>query len=189
MKLVRMRLALMQPILEDPEINDKLQVIYLVRDPRAVINSRRSTVGWCKETSSDCYLPETLCQDMEDDLQSARKLQQLFPGKVHILRYEDMAGDPFNQTEKLLNTLGLDYHHNMKAFLEQHTTQEIDRPWTTSRDSKKRLMYWTEKFSWPGVDEVQQVCASAMSSHGYKLVTTLQNLTLNDVLSPFVESL
>lgn len=184
MKLVRLKLSLMKPFLEDPEISKHLHVIYLVRDPRAVINSRRSTVGWCKESSHDCYSPAVLCDDMASDLQTAREFQKLYPNKMHILRYEDMANDPYNQTQKLLEAIGLDYNKKMKTFLNSHTTVEHDKPWTTSRDSKKRLLYWTKSLPWEDVKEVQQSCSSTMLDHGYKTVNSLNSLSLENVLNP-----
>uniref|UniRef100_A0A6A7G6P6 Carbohydrate sulfotransferase 5-like n=1 Tax=Hirondellea gigas TaxID=1518452 RepID=A0A6A7G6P6_9CRUS len=189
MKLVRMKLELMQPMLESSTLSDGLQIIYLVRDPRAVINSRRSTVHWCKSSTKDCASPSLLCQDMIDDIKTFKLFQEVFPGKVHLLRYEDMANDPFNKTKQMLDAIGLDFNARIEEFLLTHTKTEVNNAWTTSRNTKKRLLYWTHKLPWSDVQEVQAACSSAMESYGYIPVQSLDKLTLNDVLRPLAGSI
>ena len=109
-----------------------------MRDPRAVVNSRRSTVGWCSDWYPDCSDPEILCKDMQDDFKTALYFKKYFPNNFHILRYEDLASDPFAKTKKLMHALGLAHHAKVRTYLELHTTQEVDLPWSTSRNTKKR---------------------------------------------------
>ena len=60
MKMVRLRLNLTRELLvDDPSV----KVLYLVRDPRATMNSRLSSVKWCSQ-SVDCIDPARLCADM-----------------------------------------------------------------------------------------------------------------------------
>ena len=51
-----------------------LKIIYLVRDPRAVIHSRKK-YDWCM-TSTNCINPQKLCQDMVDDFKHAKRTPQ-----------------------------------------------------------------------------------------------------------------
>ena len=183
MKLVRLKLSLMKPFLEDPEHAD-LQVILLVRDPRAVMNSRRGTVSWCTQDLDDCASPGTLCEDMQDDLESAREFQSQFPGRVHVLRYEDLMYDPVGVSTKLFDKLGLNMTDGVMEFLESHTKIEVESPWSTVRNSRKRLLYWTQKTSKTDLNEVQEVCAEAMLSYGYNIVHSLKNLSIEDVIGP-----
>jgi hypothetical protein len=54
-----------------------LQIILLVRDPRGVIQSRK-TRPWCFNETG-CHNPEILCQDMVDDYKESIKLTRTFP--------------------------------------------------------------------------------------------------------------
>lgn len=185
LKIVRMKLELMRVFLEDPQSSD-LQIIYLVRDPRAVINSRRSTVKWCKPKDEDCYSPKILCQDMEEDLKTYNELKLLYPDRVHILRYEDLMQDVHNQSKKITEAVGLQYSASMDKFVSTHTTNEVNTAWTTSRDSKARLLHWTKKLGTNNLQEIQYVCKDTMAKFGYKVVERLNNLVLEDVLGDLI---
>ncbi|XP_050719845.1 carbohydrate sulfotransferase 4-like isoform X2 [Eriocheir sinensis] len=181
MKLVRLRLRLLRPVLMDSTLN--VRVIYLVRDPRGVINSRTDTVQWCK--TSDCIDPHYLCRDMEDDLKAARDLQKSFPGRVYILRYEDMSLNPANKTRELLNFLDFDFDPHMEEFLSSHTTKNYDKPWSTSRDSKTRVTYWTSKLGHDKLRDVQTACSSVMAKFGYLAINSTSGVTVDKILGPF----
>ncbi|XP_071521018.1 carbohydrate sulfotransferase 4-like isoform X3 [Panulirus ornatus] len=180
MKIVRLRLKFLRPILEDKSLNAR--IVYLVRDPRGVINSRTDTVQWCK--TKDCYDPQYLCSDMKDDLPAALKLQEDFPGRLYILRYEDMSLNPVNKTRELLDYLGFDFDPKMEEFLASHTTTNIDKPWSTSRESKKRVTYWASKLSSDKLQAVQTACDGVMKRFGYLPVTSTKNISLDKILGP-----
>ncbi|XP_071749221.1 uncharacterized protein [Lepeophtheirus salmonis] len=73
LKTVRVRLRLLQNILQDPSV----KIIYLVRDPRGTIQSRKHR-EWCP-TSPDCFKSELLCSDLVDDYQTATTLRLKYP--------------------------------------------------------------------------------------------------------------
>ena len=54
------------------ENKEDIKIVYLVRDPRAVINSRKN-YEWCM-TSENCMNPRNLCKDMVDDFKEAKRL-------------------------------------------------------------------------------------------------------------------
>lgn len=180
MKTVRLRLRLLRPVLEDDKLN--MRVVFLVRDPRGVMNSRLDTVKWCN--TDDCNDPALLCSDMEDDLTVALQLQKEFPRKLFILRYEDMSLNPLVKTQKLLDYLGLDFDPKMEEFLASHTTKNLDKPWSTQRESKTRVTYWASKLSLETLLEVQAVCAPVMKRFGYLAVNSTQDITVEKILAP-----
>ena len=63
----------------------------LVRDPRAVFRSRWSDTisSWCR--SQQCSDPETSCGDLEQDVNDTETLGDMFPGRVKLVRYEDIS--------------------------------------------------------------------------------------------------
>lgn len=180
MKLVRLRFRLLRPVLMDESLNAR--IIYLVRDPRGVINSRIDTVKWCK--TADCIDPNYLCKDMDEDLKAAYEMQKAFPGRVYILRYEDMSLNPVNKTRELLTFLGLDFDPHMEQFLTSHTTKNYDKPWSTSRDSKTRVTYWASKLGREKLLEVQSACKVVMPKFGYLPINSTSNISVDKILGP-----
>lgn len=180
MKLVRLRLLTLRPVLLTDTMN--VRIIFLVRDPRGVMNSRSSTVAWCN--TADCNDPAILCSDMLADLEASRAMEKEFPGRVMMLRYEDLALNPINKTKELLTNLDLDFDSHMEEFLASHTTKNLDKPWSTSRDSKTRITYWATKMSENRLKEVQKSCSRVMSKLGYLTVNSTSEVTLEKVLAP-----
>ena len=82
-KTVRLRVRQTASLLES--LNN-MKVVVLVRDPRAVFNSRwRGQVStWCH--SPHCADPTVSCSDLEDDIRQAITLQAQYPGQVLLLR-------------------------------------------------------------------------------------------------------
>jgi carbohydrate 6-sulfotransferase 6 len=79
MKTVRLAVNLTRPLLLDRTFDD-VKVLYLVRDPRATLNSRKSR-DFCAATPS-CIKAESLCSDLVDDFYSLIELQNAFPGRI-----------------------------------------------------------------------------------------------------------
>ena len=80
---MRLRVREAAPLLERLE---RLKVVVLVRDPRAVFNSRweESVSAWCSD--KDCSDPTVSCGHLEDDIVQAGKLRAQYPGQVLLLR-------------------------------------------------------------------------------------------------------
>lgn len=178
MKLVRIGVRFLKPFLEDKSLN--LQVIYLVRDPRAVINSRVSSVEWCQ--TNLCNDPQIHCKHMEKDYQTILKYSKIYPNRVHVLRYEDLSLSPMSVTKDLLKKLNLDFDPEMESFIKSHTTVNFDKPWSTSRESSKRVTHWIPKIKKSTLNKVQSECESVMPLFGYKLINTTSNISIEDIL-------
>ena len=57
-----------------------LRLIYLVRDPRGILNSRLG-VEFCRH-NPDCDDPEVLCKDLVQDFNAWRRLRTIFAQRV-----------------------------------------------------------------------------------------------------------
>ena len=88
MKTVRLRVREAAPLLERLQ---HLKVVVLVRDPRAVFNSRweASVSAWCSD--AECSDPALTCHHLEDDISQAASLRSQYPGQVLILRYAGLC--------------------------------------------------------------------------------------------------
>ena len=79
-KTVRLGLDLAAKLLENPQINEGLKIIYIGRDPRGLLNSRLER-GWCIG-KPHCIDPNHICQDLEKDYYEAQKLKATHSDKI-----------------------------------------------------------------------------------------------------------
>ena len=71
-KIDRINLKYVSPLLEE---DLKSKIFYLVRDPRAVIHSRKD-FPWCV-ASPECIDSKYLCRDMVQDYHEAQRLLKI----------------------------------------------------------------------------------------------------------------
>ena len=74
-KVDRINLKFVSELLEDEEIGFNTKIFYLVRDPRAVIHSRKN-FPWCVKTP-ECIDAKYLCRDMVQDYHEAQRLTKI----------------------------------------------------------------------------------------------------------------
>uniref|UniRef100_A0A6A7FYK5 Carbohydrate sulfotransferase 1-like n=2 Tax=Hirondellea gigas TaxID=1518452 RepID=A0A6A7FYK5_9CRUS len=165
-KLVRVRLSLLERQLKDPRI----KIVWLVRDPRAVMNSRLSNVDWCK--TSSCNDPATMCSSLYDDYITFLSFRDEFPNKVMLMRYEDLAKDAYNKSRNVLEFAGLSLHPDVMTYLDGHLSTNVDVPWSTKHEPKATMSRWLKTMNWSEVLRVQQSCSHYMRALGYRIFET-----------------
>ena len=165
-KLVRVRLSLLEKQLLDPRV----KLVWLVRDPRAIQNSRKSNVDWCR--TSSCSDPSTMCSSLRDDYNWFLKLREDHPSKVMLLRYEDLAKDAYNKSRNVLQFAGLSLQPEVVAYLDDHLSTNVDVPWSTKHEPKAAMSKWMKTMTWDEVLKVQGACASYMKLLGYRVFQT-----------------
>lgn len=119
---------------------------------------------------------------MADDLSATLQLQEQYPGRVHLIRYEELALDPKNASRQMFMDLGIEYHEKVDEFIQSHTTKLSHGKEDTFRVSSDRVMAWVHEMEWTKVETVQNDCKEVMDNLGYLPTTTPFNLTLSDVL-------
>ena len=117
-KTVRFSVTEAEKLLEDPTLPN-FKVISLFRDPRGFMNSR-STISWCSKNPI-CKDPEKVCQLMTNDTRATYQLAKKYPGRVLLIRYEDLSLNPHETTEKILKFLNMTKHLEIHRFIERHT--------------------------------------------------------------------
>lgn len=166
-KTVRLRLNLTQLFLNDERMNVK--VVFLVRDPRATMSSRYSSVSWCND-NPDCSSPEVLCSDLQGDLKVATALGQLYPDRFTMLKYEDLATDPQNVIRNLVDFLGMEYSRETAHFVQENTQQDLNSPWSIKRKSSDRVSLWKKQLPLQEIHNIQNACESVLKTLEYELV-------------------
>ncbi|KAJ9586656.1 hypothetical protein L9F63_019758, partial [Diploptera punctata] len=90
-KVVRLRLSLVEELLEDPNLD--VRVLLLVRDPRGTLQSRKHH-QWCLR-NPDCYEAIRLCTDLVADYSAAVRFSIKYPHRFRAVRYEDLSVEPY----------------------------------------------------------------------------------------------
>lgn len=62
-----------------------LKVLFLIRDPRGVINSRNA-LHWCQR-NPNCVDAKQLCAMIDRDMQDLNAIRKRFPSRIFMLRY------------------------------------------------------------------------------------------------------
>ncbi|KAL1131728.1 hypothetical protein AAG570_011341, partial [Ranatra chinensis] len=163
MKIVRLRLNLMEQLLEDPKLG--IRVLLLVRDPRGTMQSRRHR-EWCPG-QSDCWDPALLCADLIADYSTAIRLKKRFPNQFRVVRYEDVSLDPYKRVKEILNFFGFDLVPTVKRFLDTHTKTDAGGVSSTFRNSRVAPFRWRSELSHKEVKLIQRKCSAAMAAWGY----------------------
>ncbi|XP_072173504.1 carbohydrate sulfotransferase 1-like [Diadema setosum] len=136
----------LRPFLEDPGLNVK--ILHLVRDPRAVMDSRLRLV----EVNSDLIRRRgrgadeilDLCQHMERNIRYRDSPPSWLRGKYVMVRFEDVASNPVDETRRIYRKLGLPLHADVVTWIGRNTRtdEEENDPFSRTRNSTEVLSAW-----------------------------------------------
>jgi len=178
MKTVRLRMNVTRSLLRNAKLN--LKVVTLVRDPRGIYQSRQER-DWCPG-HPDCSQSSALCGDLVSDYKAILELSRDFPGKIMVVRYEDLALDTLGVSGKILSFLGLPLNQNVQEFLNAHTSHDRGGVSSTCRNSKSRPFRWLKELESEEVERVERSCGEAMSLWGYRTIQEVKNMGNNQSL-------
>ena len=104
-KALRLTMEMVNKLLSD---DLHLKLVYLVRDPRGILMSRK-TVRYLSEVFEPNMESEALllCPKIARDLQGFLTLRSQFPGRVLLLRYEDAADNPQETVDRVYKFIGV----------------------------------------------------------------------------------
>jgi hypothetical protein len=84
------------------------------------------------------------------------------------VRYEDLSLEPHEVFQEIFQIYGLDFHHNVKRFLDTHTKKNSGGFTSTHRNSKSTPFHWRKELTHSEVRDIQRACAPAMHYWGYR---------------------
>ncbi|XP_067880082.1 carbohydrate sulfotransferase 2-like [Heterodontus francisci] len=197
-------LEVLRPLIEELD----LKVIHLVRDPRAVANSRfHSRHGLIKENlqvlrrlhdrrklPAHSRMPrdfnfangmEVICQGLHRSLSLSREAP--YRANYLLLRFEDVLSRPLRTLRLLYQFVGLRASSELEGFLlglSEHDSKNESNPFMVSaRDSALVNVAWRRLLGMETVAKVQRLCADAMGRLGYEMVRNQSQLQdMNDSL-------
>ena len=138
---------------------NNLRLVYLVRDPRATLHSRRE-MKW--QTDG-----QEFCQQLAQAHHQAVELQNEFKDRFTILRYEDLAEDPVVTARQLFQWLRLPWLPQVDDFIAQHSSSDSDGVYSTYRRKGSRIASWVNQTHWNDVKHLQNVCGNVLQLFGY----------------------
>uniref|UniRef100_A0AAY5EUH0 Sulfotransferase n=1 Tax=Electrophorus electricus TaxID=8005 RepID=A0AAY5EUH0_ELEEL len=152
---------ILAPLIEDPSLN--LKIIHLVRDPRAVANSR------IKSKRDDFYSVGTVLSP-----------PNWFKGKYMLVRYEDLVENPVQILHNIYRFINLTTSRDIESFVMNMTggssfpSNNFD---VSARNATHTATAWRALLSYSKIQQVEEYCQYAMSILGYLPVPSPVELT------------
>jgi hypothetical protein len=186
----------------------RLNLIHLVRDPRAIISSRldiflhkqhvnanSSTIRLRDDQTFTNALRRSvrvasanLCSRIQSDLKYGG---QANGNRYMSLRYEDAALRPLNAYEKVSQFSGIPKSEAVADWLKRNTRvadmRDANDEYSTSRNSSASVYSWRRRLPYALVAEVQSQCAEVMETLRY--LPARNERELLDVTRPLVHGL
>ena len=163
-----------------------IKVIYLVRDPRAVMSSRYR-MTWCQNTEN-CTNSEVMCERMRSNIDTLKQIIKTSPlaRSVAIIRHEDLLMDMLNSAKRLLQFLQLDsMDQRLAEWIQSHTSMDdvLSNPHSTYRNIKVLASQWKTDLALDELVEIEGNCMDVMRELGYKPLQEGQSLNKTGLAS------
>lgn len=112
-KTVRLHVTDLLPLIDE---GFKLKIIYLLRDPRAILASRKAAKWNWKVTQKEQF--QHLCRDMLQNWESAME-SHISASHLLIIKYEDLVLNMDTKPKEIFDFLGLEYNSTVDFFLNE----------------------------------------------------------------------
>ncbi|XP_047207289.1 carbohydrate sulfotransferase 6-like [Girardinichthys multiradiatus] len=175
------------PLLQDPNLN--LRVVHLVRDPRAVMQSREQS-AYLLHSDSAIVLEQRNVPDAEKQY---KVIQEICRSHLHIygraifdpppflegcyklVRFEDVARNPLTELNNIYEFAGLKMTSEVEEWIHNMTHGKGKGSWNeafkiTSRNAAEVSQAWRTVLPHSKVRRIQEVCKGAMLLLGYRTV-------------------
>ena len=138
------------------DIRHTAKIVYLVRDPREIVNSRISgTSEFLWDREKDFGKMKEVCNDWIKFIE----YRDHYDENILIIRYEDFVYQPILFARKVYKFVGLSIHTEVKKYLE-----------LVKKKKRSDLGKWKHGLKWSEIERVQKGCSGVMSVFGYKEV-------------------
>ena len=167
-------------------LQEEMQIVHLLREPRGVISSRITIVQYKANQQRSAYIRENFdvlvgkasnhCKSVRDTfvmLASWKAADPSFNDFYLLVRYEDLAYHPEDMARTLYSSLGISLHKNVLAWLRKATTttEAVGHDfYSTSRNSMETAEAWRNKLPFYFVRAMQELphCQYIMRRLGYE---------------------
>ncbi|KAI4900925.1 hypothetical protein NFI96_001829, partial [Prochilodus magdalenae] len=185
---------LLRPLAEDPRLD--MRFIQLVRDPRAVLESRMVTFpfkykhwkwqdirGEIAEDDIEAIKLKKHCDDIHMSAELGLKQAAWMQGRYMLVRYEDIAVFPMEKAAELYQFSGIPFTSQAKDWIQRNTQGSSNGSglYSTNKNSTQQMERWRVNMPFKLAQLVQKMCGPALTLFGYKLAESkemLQDLSL-----------
>ena len=152
------------------------QFIYLVRDGRDYVTSMRKVPGG----SHHYYFLAKQWQDEQARCLNVMKQLQHKNG-VHLVRYEDLLGDPAEVLNEICKFIGIDYEPAMLRFHEQDSARQISSKSEFWKNLSQPLMQnnfnkFKQELSRADIELIESIAGLELSMLGYDRMSDARSL-------------
>ena len=176
------------------------KIIFLVRDPRAVIASSRS-VAFFKDSANDASRKHLRqfsyenCKQTEENLALVKNLPLRWRNRIMIQRYEDFAMKPLDGLSRLFDFAGLPVIESVKTWLNKTTHPRSNHDelraackgfhpaFCTVDESSVAVNRWRWTVPLHDIDIIEHYCKHVMWMMGYRPVDRSYEL-MSDISVP-----
>ncbi|XP_052790539.1 carbohydrate sulfotransferase 5-like [Mya arenaria] len=165
-KFIRIPLDLIESVFEE---YPNLQVIHLLRDPRAVLRSQVKVkkITWAQ-------IPQKArehCTRISDDLASTFTMHNQYPDRVKILLYERLAENPLDVSSKMYTFINKPMYKTLVKYIEKITKQRASAAsgsfGVLSVNSTRTAYSWRDELNITSIQTIDTYCGEIYSKLGY----------------------
>ncbi|XP_060076021.1 carbohydrate sulfotransferase 1-like [Ylistrum balloti] len=160
-KIPRLSISLASKLLDELP---NLKIIHLIRDPRAIMNSR-DKFSWTPVPGGAV----SLCKKIMADYLSSVEVKRAHPGRLYTVFYEEIAGNPIETFRGIYDFLGYQFSKNDQIRLTARTasSKQGNAGSTYRFNSAKTASTWKKQINSTVLKETNKACFSVYQLLGY----------------------
>ena len=180
-----------------PDVDCK--VIFLVRDPRAMVPSSKRIGFFREQGPPNAYLGTQIysrerCAQTEENLELVRRLPDSLRNRIKLLRYEDLATNPLKVLADIYEFAGLPVLESVRTWLNKttHSSRSACNPrldggtvTCTKDDAWVAANRWRWATRLQEIDIIERYCGRVLSLMGYRPANGSNKLLANDKIALF----
>ena len=146
-----------------------MHVIYFIRDPRSIVTSRTNEkfMTFSGSMKSAVLEAKYLCEKMLNDYKIYKVLDQIYPGVIKFVRYEDLVKDRYSTVKDVYQYLDIKIHASLYTWIEDN----LNIKKSGRRQSTRRENSTASVDKWRRVNSLQ--VQHGMTKNCLQLLTTL----------------
>lgn len=165
-KIIRGRTPIIKHLMD---ANRNAYLIYSLRDPRGMILSRLHIENMM--SFQDSIEANLLCQKMKEDYMDVIELEQAYPNRVKIVKYEEIAQRPLAIAKEIYSFLGYSLPESVNEYLGNatHAKKNAGVFDTHRENATATASAWKSKISKYLKTHMDTVCKDILDLAGYPI--------------------
>ena len=184
-KVLRMTVGSLEPLLRT---FPNLKIIHLMRDPRAIINSRMYSAGY---PGRDLVAnSKALCRKMTWDVVEGQALLKKYPNRFKFAFYEDVKSDVLRKSEQLSNFIGMEYKSSEVSGLNKVKVNKANVRNVKVSGSRvaDNAFWWRTSLSVKDLVNIQRDCEKVFKTFDLRIFKSKADL-MNISISTFIQNM